>query len=168
MNTPTTVIGRSVPALRRVVIEGVVPEIDGGRFAIKRTVGERVGVEADIYADGHDLLRAVLLHRQADETEWIEDEMRLVENDRWAGNFKVEKLGRYAYTVVGWVDAFGSWSVNLFKRAEADQDISVEVLVGAEIVQASADRARGEDAKKLAEVAAPEPPDEPPTVRSKS
>jgi len=154
MNTPTTVIGRSVPALRRVVIEGVVPEIDGGRFAIKRTVGERVGVEADIYADGHDLLRAVLLHRQADETEWIEDEMRLVENDRWAGNFKVEKLGRYAYTVVGWVDAFGSWSVNLFKRAEADQDISVEVLVGAEIVQASADRARGEDAKKLAEVAA--------------
>jgi starch synthase (maltosyl-transferring) len=154
VNTPTTVIGRSVRVLRRVVIEGVAPEIDGGRFAIKRTVGEAVHVEADIYADGHDLLRAVLLYRQADEAKWIEEEMRLVENDRWAGTFKVEKLGRYEYTVVGWIDAFESWSVSLFKKAEAGQDISVDVLIGAGIVQASADRARGADSKKLADAAA--------------
>ncbi len=154
MNTPTTVIGQSVRELRRVVIERVEPTVDGGRFPIKRTVGERVRVKADIYANGHDLVRAVLLCRQANETKWVEEAMRLVENDRWEGDFKVETLGRYVYTVVGWVDGFQSWSADLLKRAEAGQDISVDVLVGAEIVQASADRARGADSKKLAEAAA--------------
>jgi starch synthase (maltosyl-transferring) len=153
VNTPTTVIGQSVRELRRVVIERVEPAVDGGRFPIKRTVGERVRVRADIYADGHDLVRAVLLYRQTNETEWVEEAMRLVENDRWERDFKVETLGRYAYTVVAWVDRFRSWSGDLLKRVEAGQDISVDVLVGAEIVQASADRARGADSKKLADAA---------------
>jgi starch synthase (maltosyl-transferring) len=154
VNTPTTAIKQSVRALRRVVIERVEPEVDGGRFAIKRIVGEPVRVCADIYADGHDLLRAVLLYRRANETEWLEEEMRLVENDRWEGSFQVQALGRYVYTIVAWVDGFQTWSVDLVKRADAGQDISVDVLVGAEIVQVSADRARGSDSKKLADAAA--------------
>ena len=154
MNAPTTVIGEAVQALRRVVIEGVEPQVDGGRFPIKRTIGEKVQVRADIYADGHDVLRAALLYRPAGESAWIEKEMRLVENDRWQGEFKVEKLGRYAYTVVAWVDGWGSWSADLLKRAEAGQELSVDVLVGAEIVRAAAVRARGVDAKKLTEAAA--------------
>jgi starch synthase (maltosyl-transferring) len=153
VNTPTTVIGQSVHALHRVVIEHVEPEIDNGRFPIKRTVGEQVRVRADIFGDGHDLLGAVILFRPADKTEWIEAPMRLVENDRWEGVFKVDTLGRYAYTVVAWVDHLRTWNGDLLKRAEAGQDISVDVLVGAEIVQASADRARGADSKKLAEAA---------------
>jgi starch synthase (maltosyl-transferring) len=154
VNTPTTAIKQSVRALRRVVIERVEPEVDGGRFAIKRIVGEAVRVRADIYADGHDLLRAVLLYRRANETEWLEEEMRLVENDRWEGSFQVQALGRYVYTIGAWVDGFQTWSVDLLKRADAGQDISVDVLVGAEIVQAAADRARGSDSKKLADAAA--------------
>ena len=154
MNAPTTVIGEAVQALRRVVIEGVEPQVDGGRFPIKRTIGEKVQVRADIYADGHDVLCAALLYRPAGESAWIEKEMRLVENDRWQGEFKVEKLGRYAYTVVAWVDGWGSWSADLLKRAEAGQELSVDVLVGAEIVRAAAVRARGMDAKKLTEAAA--------------
>jgi starch synthase (maltosyl-transferring) len=154
VNAPTTVIGQAVQALRRVVIEGVEPEVDGGRFPIKRTIGEKVEVRADIYADGHDLLRAVLLYRPGNKGAWLEEEMRLVENDRWQGEFKVETLGRYAYTVVAWVDGLGSWSADLLKRAEAGQDISVDVLAGAEIVRGGAERARGVDAKKLAEAAA--------------
>jgi starch synthase (maltosyl-transferring) len=153
VNTPTTVIGQSVRALRRVVVEHVEPEIDGGRFPIKRTVGEQVRVRADIFADGHDLLGAAILFRAADKTEWVEEPMRLVENDRWEGSFKVNTLGRYAYTVIAWVDHLRSWSTDLSKRAEAGQDISLDVLVGAEIVQASADRARGADSKKLADAA---------------
>jgi starch synthase (maltosyl-transferring) len=153
VNTPTTAIGPSVRALRRVVIERVEPEIDGGRFPIKRTVGEHVHVRADIFADGHDLLGAAILFRAADKTEWIEEPMRLVENDRWEGSFKLNTLGRYAYTVVAWVNHFRTWSGDLLKRAEAGQDISVDVLIGAGIVQVSADRARGADSKKLAEAA---------------
>jgi starch synthase (maltosyl-transferring) len=153
VNTPTTVIGQSAHTLHRVVIERVEPEIDRGRFPIKRTVGEQVRVGADIFADGHDLLGAVLRFRSGELTEWIEEPMRLVENDRWEATFKVDTLGRYAYTVVAWVDHFRSWSTGLLKKAEAGQDISVDVLVGAEIVQASANRAHGADSQNLTDAA---------------
>ena len=154
MTVATTVIGQSVHALRRVVIERVEPEVDGGRFPIKRTVGEEVDVRADIYADGHDLLGAMLLYRTAGESAWAEVPMRMVNNDRWGARFRVKTLGRYVYTIVAWVDAFRTWSADLQKRAAAGQDIAVDVLIGAEIVRAAAGRARGSDAKKLAEVAA--------------
>ena len=154
LTVATTVIGQSVHALRRVVIERVEPEVDGGRFPIKRTVGEEVQVRADIYADGHDLLGAMLLYRTAGESAWVEVPMRMVNNDRWGARFRVKTLGRYVYTIVAWVDAFRTWSADLQKRAAAGQDIAVDVLIGAEIVRAAAGRARGSDAKKLAEVAA--------------
>jgi starch synthase (maltosyl-transferring) len=154
VNAPTTVIGQAVGALRRVVIERVEPQVDGGRFAIKRTIGEKVRVRADIYADGHDSLRAILLYRPAGESAWHEGEMRLVVNDRWQGEFKVERLGRYAYTVVAWVDGWKSWSADLVKRAEAGQELSVDVLVGEEIVRGAAERTRGGETKKLEEAAA--------------
>ena len=137
-----------------MVIECVEPEADGGRFAIKRTVGDEVRVRADIYADGHDLLGAVLQYRRAGDSTWTEVPMRLVNNDRWEGKFRVETLGRYVYTIVAWVDAFGTWSADLQKRADAGQDISVDVLIGAEMARAAADRSRGPAAKKLAEAVA--------------
>ena len=147
-------IGQSARVMRRIVIERVEPEVDGGRFAIKRTIGEEVRVRADIYADGHDLLGAVLLHKRASESAWTEVPMRLVNNDRWEGKFRVEALGRYIYTIVAWVDAFRTWSTDLQKRADAGQDISVDILIGAEMVRTAAERAREAEAKKLAEAAA--------------
>ena len=45
----------------RVVVEAVTPQIDGGRFAVKRVVGDMVRVEAEVFGDGHDLVRARLL-----------------------------------------------------------------------------------------------------------
>jgi len=154
VNAPTTVTALAAQALRRAVIERVEPEVDGGRFAIKRTIGEKVQVRADIYADGHDLLRAMLLYRPANENAWREEEMRLVDNDRWQGEFAAERLGRYAYTLLAWVDGWGSWSADLLKRAGAGQEIAVDVLVGAEILRAAGERARGAEAKQLAEAAA--------------
>jgi starch synthase (maltosyl-transferring) len=151
----TTVIGQSARALRRVVIERVEPEVDGGRFAIKRTVGEEVRVRADIYADGHDLLSAMLLYQLVGDSLWTEGPMRVVNNDRWEASFRVEKLGRLVYTIVAWVDTFRTWSADLRKRADAGQDISVDVLIGAEMVGAAAGRARGAEARRrLAEAAA--------------
>jgi starch synthase (maltosyl-transferring) len=151
----TTVIGQSARALRRVVIERVEPEVDGGRFAIKRTVGEEVRVRADIYADGHDLLSAMLLYQPVGDSVRTEVPMRVVNNDRWEASFRVEKLGRYVYTIVAWVDAFRTWSADLQKRAQALQDISVDLLIGAEMVGAAAGRARAAEARRrLAEAAA--------------
>jgi starch synthase (maltosyl-transferring) len=144
---------QSVSTVRRVVIARVEPEIDGGRFPIKRTTGERVQVRADIFADGHDKLGAMLLYRTGREPDWREEEMRLVENDRWEAQFRVEQLGRYHYTIVGWVDAFATWSAGLEKNSAAGQDVAIDITIGADLVQATADRVRGADAQKLAEFA---------------
>ena len=80
---------------QRVIIEGVNPEIDGGQFPAKRAVGEKVMVEADIYADSHDVLSAVLLYRRQGEGKWTEAPMEFLVNDRWRRSFPVTELGRY-------------------------------------------------------------------------
>lgn len=119
---------------KRVVIEGVKPEIDGGRFPIKRAVGDTVVVEADIFADGHDVLSAVLLYRKEDDRSWIEVPMEFLVNDRWRGSFVVTELGHYRYTIMAWVDRFKSWRQNLNKKVEAGQDVLADYLIGAEII----------------------------------
>ncbi len=134
---------------RRVVIEGVLPQVDGGRFPIKRVTGETVVVEGDIFADGHDLLSCVLLYRTESTSEWSESPMDFVDNDRWRGEFKVDVLGRYAYTIEGWVDHFKTWRTNLVKRIEAGQDIRVDILIGADLIDDAAGRASGPDAAAL-------------------
>jgi len=134
---------------RRVVIEGVRPEIDGGRFPIKRAIGEKVIVEADIFADGHDSLSCVLKYHREGNEGWHETPMRSLVNDRWHGEFTVDELGRYLYTLEAWVDHFKSWRQDLVKRVEAGQDVSVELLAGAALVEAAGARAGGADAKQL-------------------
>src|SRR5690606_8271758 len=82
----------------RVIIEGVTPEIDAGRHPIKRCVGERVIVEADIFADGHDVLSALLRFRQTGDSEWSEIPMQPLVNDRWRAQFEVTRLGEAWYS----------------------------------------------------------------------
>jgi starch synthase (maltosyl-transferring) len=137
--------------LRRVVVENVLPQVDGGRFPVKRTAGEAVTVTADIHADGHDMLAAVLLYRRAGGAAWSELPMHDVENDRWEGTFTVEALGRYEYTIEGWVDRFASWRHELSKKVGAGQDVTAELLEGATIVE----RASPEKARVLADVKTP-------------
>lgn len=134
---------------QRVVIERVSPEIDAGRFPIKRTVGETVAVEADAFADGHDEIVVRLRYRPADEVAWSEVPMESLGNDRWRGQFPVQQLGDYVYTVSGAVDHFRSWRRDLRKRLDAGQDVRVDVQIGARMMQAAAVRATGEDAVAL-------------------
>jgi starch synthase (maltosyl-transferring) len=150
VNSPKANPEESRLVLRRVVIEGLQPELDGGKYPIKRTVGERVVVEADIHADGHDVLSAVVLFRSEQESTWREAVMRPLLNDRWQGQFSAEILGSYFYTVQAWVDGFQSWIRDTVKKLEAGQDISVAALVGARLLQSAANRARGADSQKLA------------------
>jgi starch synthase (maltosyl-transferring) len=138
---------------RRVVIAEVEPEIDGGRYAIKRTTGEQVVVEAAAFADGHDLVRAVLRYRHESETNWHEVVMEPLGQDRWLGAFVVNQLGRYCYTLQAWVDRYDTWCRDMRKRIDADQDVTVELLVGAQLVREAARRATGADAARLEEAA---------------
>ncbi len=130
---------------KRVILEGVSPEIDGGRFPAKRTVGDLVRVEADIFTDGHDSISAVLLFRQEKAKSWTEQRMTALVNDRWFGEFPVSELGRYRYTIHAWVDHWETWRRDLLKRIQADSDAPVDYLIGAELIAAAAGRAKEPD-----------------------
>ena len=127
----------------RVVIEGVKPEIDGGRFPVKRVVGEKVEVEADIFTDGHDAVSALLLYRKETDLQWQEVPMEFLVNDRWRGSFQVTDLGRYCYTLTAWVDPFKTWGQGLAKKVQAGQDVAVDLLIGANFIADAAQRAVG-------------------------
>jgi starch synthase (maltosyl-transferring) len=134
---------------KRVVIEGVTPEIDGGRFAVKRVVGDRLRVEADIVADGHEVLSAALVYRHEADPDRREVSMAPLVNDRWWGEFTVTRLGRYVYAVLAWVDHFRTWQQLLQKKADAGQPVAVELLMGADLIAAAQKRVRGGAARQL-------------------
>src|SRR5262245_6227190 len=164
---------------RRVVIERVWPEIDAGRFPIKRTVGEQITVSADVFADGHDVLAGVVKYRHLpgpkgpglpqgpglpdttvgrvllDPPLWQEVPLVARDNDRWEATFTVTELGEYDYTIEAWVDRFGSWLKALVAKADAGQDVSSELLEGAEIVQSAVGSgfSRTDDNLRLLEIA---------------
>jgi starch synthase (maltosyl-transferring) len=176
---------------RRVVVERIEPEIDGGRFPIKRTVGETVDVFATIFADGHDVLVAMLRDRHshvrglgigdwgsagmeggdhapitpipnpqspipsATSQEWRETAMSMVApgTDRWTAGFEVTENGWHEYQVVAWSDRFLTWRRDIRLKAEAGQDVSVELLEGSLLVRDAANRAGDGDAAWLLECA---------------
>jgi starch synthase (maltosyl-transferring) len=129
----------------RVVIETVRPEIDGGRFAVKRVRGETVTVEADIFADGHDAVTAVLLFRGPGESQWKSIRMEPLVNDRWRAVFHVTELGDYCYTIEAWVDRFETWRRGLVKKIAAGQDVALELRGGAELLASAGRGAAAED-----------------------
>src|ERR671918_347105 len=133
----------------RVVIEGVKPEINAGRFPAKRTVGEQMTVEADIFADGHEAVSALLLYRSEEAAGWSETAMQPLVNDRWRGTFQVKEIGNYYYTLQAWIDPFESWRHGFAKKVEAKQEVALDLLAGAALVELAAERAAGEDRKSL-------------------
>jgi starch synthase (maltosyl-transferring) len=141
---PAPLDGRS-----RVVIENVEPQVDAGAFPIKRVVGGSVVVEADVFADGHDAVAAALLFRADGEQPWQRVAMRPLGNDRWTASFTVERIGNYSYTVAAWIDHFQTWKRDLQKRIQAGQEITIDLLIGAELIQRAADYAHGRDRERL-------------------
>ncbi|HSK29647.1 MAG TPA: maltotransferase domain-containing protein, partial [Candidatus Limnocylindria bacterium] len=148
MQKPSTILheGRC-----RVVIEGVAPEIDGGLFPIKRTPGEPVAVEADIFGDGHESIACVLMYRRDQEQTWREATMASLVNDRWRGVFTPSEVGRYVYTLAAWVDGFQTWRRDLQKRAEAGAHTDLDMLIGARLIEEAGLRAAAADARQLGE-----------------
>ena len=132
----------------RAVIESVTPSVDGGRFPIKRVVGEQVVVEADCFADGHDELACLLLYRRESDTAWSSVPMQALGNDRWRAAFTVGAMGAYRYTVTAWVDALLSWRHDFARRLDVE-DMLVAAQAGAALIDAAASRAKAADKRRL-------------------
>ncbi len=132
----------------RAVIDDVLPAVNGGRFAVKRVVGEPLLVEAHCFADGHDRVRVMLRWRAQGERAHREVEMQHRSNDEWFATFHATEPGSYTYTVVAWVDTFLSWREDFARRVEP-ADMRVAALVGAGVIGEAAGRARGADRTAL-------------------
>jgi starch synthase (maltosyl-transferring) len=139
---------------QRVVIEHVAPEIDAGRFYIKNIVEDIVVVEADVFSDGHDALRGRVLYKHETEKTWQFQDMQLINNDRWTASFQVHKTGFSLYTVTGWVDHPLTWHHGFVKKYEDGQDLAVELLVGANFLDAMMPLATKVDATKIKKLSA--------------
>ncbi|HEY0009554.1 MAG TPA: alpha-1,4-glucan--maltose-1-phosphate maltosyltransferase [Tepidisphaeraceae bacterium] len=133
----------------RVVLENLVPNIDCGRFAAKRAVGETVQVEIDAFVDGHDKISVALLHRSGSQGDWREVDMEPTVNDRWVGEFGAHAVGWQEITVRAWVDRFATWRYDLQKRVAAGQNVAVDLLIGAEIVEEAAGENQGDTSTLL-------------------
>jgi starch synthase (maltosyl-transferring) len=119
----------------RIVIENVAPSVDGGSFPAKRLVGENVDVEADIFADGYDVLAVELLWRATDDDQWLRKKMRLLGNDRWRAAFVPDRIGRYLFTVEAWWDQYGTFCRELEIKHKAGADVKVEIVEGQQLLE---------------------------------
>jgi starch synthase (maltosyl-transferring) len=117
---------------QRVIIENVQPQVDGGMYPAKRTVGESVIVTADIFCDGHDHLRAHLLYKKEGVDEWQSVEMQHHVNDLWSASFHVGEKTTYVFAILAWIDHFDTWYDGFKKKANAKVDVKVEILEGIE------------------------------------
>ena len=134
---------------KRVVIECVRPEVDSGQYPIKRVVGEQVVVEADIFVDGHDVLTSMLCYRRIQDSHWTETAMKPLVNDRWQASFTVDQPGTYLYGVSAWTNRFATWHRDFRKRVNANQFAKIDMLTGAELIEATAAKLSGTEREWL-------------------
>jgi starch synthase (maltosyl-transferring) len=139
-----------------VIIENVTPLVDGGRYPVKRSVGEDMTVEADIFREGHDVVMAVLKWREAGAERWKEAEMTPLLNDRWTGTCSFFENTVYEFTIEAWCDVFRSWQIEFRKKFDGGiKNLESETLEGVHIIEAGATRAGDpDDAARLREIAA--------------
>lgn len=137
-----------------VVIEGVAPQVDNGRHAAKRVVGDVCYVGADIYKDGHDLLAARILVRQPGQRRRRAVPMTYdYDTDRWHASFALDRIGSWSFRVEAWPDVFATWRSALRKKVDAGLDVSLELFEGAEIAAAAANHTSGRRQARLREMA---------------
>ena len=116
--------------LQTIVIERVAPELDGGRYPVKRIVGETLEVTADIFKEGHDTIAGILRYKVQDDKDWQETSMHHVDNDRWAGSFLLAENARYLYTLGAYIKSFETWRAELTKKHGVVPDLASELLEG--------------------------------------
>ena len=161
---------------KRVIIEAIQPQVDCGRYPVRRIIGDQIAISAAIFSDGHDHVAARLLFKHESERQWRSTPMTALVNDLWSAGFTVEQLGAWTYTIQAWVDHFDTWCDDLKKRLAAQpdpaspdparrdlppQDIPVAFEIGAQLLDQTAARAgasgkesKSADVKRLKIIAA--------------
>ncbi len=124
----------------RIVIDNVVPSVDGGRFAAKRVIGERVTIEADVFADGREVLNVELLWRSANRRDWWRSPMHLTNNDRWQATILPQRIGRYEFTVEAWLDGYATLVRDVELKRAAGVDIANEIVEARAILERAGER----------------------------
>jgi starch synthase (maltosyl-transferring) len=147
----------AIGAPSRVTIRDPRPRVDGG--PVKRCVGDALTVRVEAFADGHDVLRAVLRHRGPGRRRWTEVPMRHVDaeidGDTWEGCFEIDAIGAWSWSVEAWIDRFASWRREVTRKvAAAQEDLGGELAEGVLLLRAAAQRARRAADRKLLEQAA--------------
>jgi starch synthase (maltosyl-transferring) len=145
-------LDRSLP---HVVVTGITPVLDGGRYAVKRLVGDELRIGADVFKDGHDVVAARACVRAPDQErfEYLPLDYSF-DDDRWFGTLTLDRVGAWWFTVEGWVDRFATWRDELDKKVGAGLEVGSELLEGAELVRGAEPHARGDDHARLAGFAA--------------
>ena len=121
----------------RIIIQDLEPSLPVRSHLIKRCTGEPVGVRANVFMDGHDVLAVRLLWRALDQADWTEVEMQPLGNDAWEASFVPVREGRHEYTVEAWRDAFATYRSELQKKHAAGLDVSLEIREGRDMVSAA-------------------------------
>ena len=140
--------------LEHLTIECVEPELDCGRYPVKRIAGDVVRVGADVIKDGHDTLAAQIIVRAPGEPAWPIQMVFDYDADRWFGEFTVDRIGRWKFTVEAWTDVWETWRSGFRKKVDAGVDVRVELKEAALLVRAAARRAeQGADRAALSQSA---------------
>ena len=147
-------VPNSKSAPPRIVIQLPSPTVDGGRYPAKRVVGDTVHVTADVFRDGHEILRAVVRYRAPGSRRWVESPLRPVDAHvngvRWEGEFSVDTMGRWQWTIEAWSDVFATWRDELQRKIGAGQeDLAGELSEGVVLLEQAAGRAKGADRKTI-------------------
>src|ERR1700735_1845122 len=131
--------------LNHIIIEDVTPSGDGGRYPAKRIAGESCVVEADIFRDGHQVLRAAVKWRRKQDEVFDEAPMASLDNDRWRGEFIPTDNARYVFTIEAWTDLYASWLAHFTKKVNAARPVGSDVLEGIVLIEKMISGARGAD-----------------------
>jgi starch synthase (maltosyl-transferring) len=139
----------------RIVIQYAAPAVDGGAYPVKRCTGDTIAVSADVFRDGHELLRAVVRHTDPDgntrEAELHRSDAHLG-GVRWAGSFTVDRPGSWRYTIEAWTDQFATWRDELRRKVEAAQaSVAGELSEGIVLLAAGAAHTADADDRRLIE-----------------
>ena len=119
----------------RIQILEVEPQVDCGRYPVKRVVGDSVEVAARIFRDGHDAVGAAVRFRPPGATRWQEAPLQARGNDHWAGSFTVDRPGVWSYRIEAWTDRIATYRDEIRRKVEGGQDdLTSELVEGAALL----------------------------------
>jgi starch synthase (maltosyl-transferring) len=138
----------------RIRIEKPQPSVDCGRYPPKRVAGDLVEVSADIFRDGHEMLRAVIRWRGPRKRRWQEASMHPTdahENGvRWARAIAVDAPGCWEWTIEAWVDELASWRDEVQRKLTAGQrELTGELAEGIVLLRGASSRARASERRVI-------------------